>query len=315
MNQVRRVQVIDSHTEGEPTRVVVGGGPDLVGRSLAEMAKDFRSRHDAFRSGVVCEPRGSDAVVGALLLPASKPEAAAGVIFFNNGSTLGMCVHGTIGVVATLAHLGRASAGDLLLETPVGDVTATLHEDGAVTVTNVESFRYKEGVEVQVDGFGAFKGDIAYGGNWFFLVEAPDVEVSPGNLDELERFATAVRHALERMGITGEDGAEIDHIEVFAPPVRTDAHSKNFVLCPGLAYDRSPCGTGTSAKLACLAAAGKLAPGEIWRQESVIGSLFKGTYSTSERGIVPRISGAAYITAEADLLFHPDDPFRNGIPL
>jgi 4-hydroxyproline epimerase len=313
MSSLQRVHVVDSHTGGEPTRVVISGGPDLGDGPLSQRVERFRRQHDAFRSAVVNEPRGSDAMVGAILVPPHDPSCAEGVIFFNNVGYLGMCVHGTIGVAATLAWLGRMGPGEHRLETPVGVVTATLHEEGDVTVENVPSYRHAAGVEVELEEGRRLTGDVAWGGNWFFLTEDHGQALTRDRMDELTRFAWQVRRALSRAGICGAAGAEIDHIELFGSPTAPGAHSKNFVLCPGGAYDRSPCGTGTSAKLACLAAAGELAPGEIWRQESIVGSVFEGSYRPLPPGIVPRLRGAAFVNAEATLILDPRDPFCTGI--
>ncbi len=303
---MHRVQVIDSHTGGEPTRVVVAGGPDLGGGSVAEQLAVFRDRHDRFRSAVVNEPRGSDVVVGALLVPPTDPACAAGVIFFNNVGYLGMCGHGTIGLVVTLAHLGRLAPGEHRIETPVGTIAARLHDDGQVSVRNVPSYRLAQGVRIDVDGHGPVTGDVAWGGNWFFLCDDHGQDVSLANVERLTDFSWRIRRALTRQGITGSGGAEIDHVELFA------GH-RNFVLCPGGAYDRSPCGTGTSAKLACLHADGKLRPGQTWRQESIVGSAFEGTIELAGDTLIPTIKGSAYVTAEATLLLDPRDPFRDGI--
>jgi len=309
----RRVRVIDSHTAGEPTRIVIEGGPDLGPGPLADRLSRFRGQHDAFRSAVVNEPRGSDVLVGGLLCPPNEPSCAAGVIFFNNVGYLGMCGHGTIGLVATLAHLGRISPGEHQIETPVGTVGARLHADGRVTVNNVASYRSAANVEVTVTAYGVVRGDIAWGGNWFFLVQNHGFELALSNVEKLTEFAWAIRCALREQGISGAGGQEIDHVELFGPPHAPDAHSRNFVLCPGKAYDRSPCGTGTSAKLACLHADGKIKEGETWRQESIIGSVFEG--SVHERGgkIYPSITGRAFINAEATLVLDPSDPFCMGI--
>jgi 4-hydroxyproline epimerase len=313
MHEERRVHVIDSHTEGEPTRVVVKGTPKLMSATLPGRVDELRREHDGLRSGIICEPRGNDAIVGAYLFEPTTAEADLEVVFFNNARYLGMCGHGTIGVVSTLAFLKRLDPGEIRLETPVGLVRAMLHEDGRVTVWNVPSYRFRKSVSLGVPGFGKVVGDIAYGGNWFFLLEAEDLELRLSNLEALNAFTTSIRRALGDQGITGEHGEEVDHIELFGPPEREDADSKNFVLCPGLAYDRSPCGTGLSAKLACLAADGKLKPGEVWRQESIIGSLFEGSFELSGKGILPSITGRAWITGESVLIFPKDDPFREGI--
>jgi 4-hydroxyproline epimerase len=313
---VPRLRVIDSHTEGEPTRVVVEGGPDLGPGSVAEKARRLREEHDWLRASVCNEPRGHEAMVGALLVEPHEPDCCCGVIFFNNVSTLNMCIHGTIGLAVTLAHLGRIGTGEHRIDTPVGVVVARLHDDGTVTVANVPSYRHAAGVEVEVSGWGTVTGDISWGGNWFFLIEDQGPAVTFSNLEALTAFTRAVREALEARGITGADGMEIDHIESFGPPsdpARSD--SRNFVLCPGKAYDRSPCGTGTSAKLASLHAAGKLAPGEVWRQAGILDTVFSGCVELLPDGkVLPRVSGRAWITGESDYLFDPADPFRHGIP-
>ncbi|QEH35138.1 4-hydroxyproline epimerase [Aquisphaera giovannonii] len=310
-----RVQVIDSHTGGEPTRVVTSGGPDLGGGPLSARREAFRERFDRFRSAVVNEPRGSDVVVGAMLVEPHEPGCVAGVIFFNNVGVLGMCGHGTIGVAVTLAHMGKIGPGSYRLDTPVGVVGFEYRGGARVSIENVPSYRLKAGVAVDVPGVGPITGDVAWGGNWFFLTPAADLELKLGSAEGLLRRTTLIRRALEEGGVTGAGGAEIDHVELFGPPEDPANHARNYVLCPGGAYDRSPCGTGTSAKLACLAAEGKLDEGQAWRQESVIGSVFEGTYRRAEGGgrIIPTITGEAYVTAEATLLFDPADPFREGI--
>ncbi|MFI8983124.1 4-hydroxyproline epimerase [Ectopseudomonas khazarica] len=311
---MKRIEVIDSHTGGEPTRLIISGFPDLGSGSMAERRQRLASQHDQWRATSVLEPRGSDVLVGALLCTPVDPQACAGVIFFNNTGYLGMCGHGTIGLVASLAHLGRIGPGVHKIETPVGTVEATLHEDRSVSVRNVPAYRYRKAVTLGVPGQGDVTGDIAWGGNWFFLISDHGLRVAGDNLEALTRYSAAVQQALEDQGIRGEDGGLIDHIELFADDAEAD--SRNFVLCPGKAYDRSPCGTGTSAKLACLAADGKLQPGTTWRQASVIGSQFEGRYETAEGGrIIPTIRGRANVSAEATLLIEDDDPFAWGIVL
>jgi 4-hydroxyproline epimerase len=307
---MKQVSVIDSHTGGEPTRVVIAGGPDLGGGTVAERLKIFREQHDNFRSAVVNEPRGSDVMVGALLTEPSDKSCVCGVIFFNNVGVLGMCGHGTIGLVVTLAHLGKLKSGDHKIETPVGIVTATLHENGEVSVANVPSYRKAKSVSVDVPGIGKISGDIAWGGNWFFLVGEHGRELSLANVEALNDFTWRIRQAVNAQGFP-----EVDHVELFGPP-RNGGDSRNFVLCPGKAYDRSPCGTGTSAKLACLAADGKLAEGESWVQESILGSQFTGKFRWLDRArgeILPIITGTAHISAESTLLLDEADPFCWGI--
>lgn len=312
---MRRIQVLDSHTGGEPTRLVLSGGPYLGGGSLAEQRERFRQEHDAFRRALACEPRGSEAMVGALLLPPSQPNFLCGVIFFNNVGYLGMCGHGTIGLVSSLAYLGRITAGSYAIETPVGVVQTELHPDGLVSVHNVAAYRYLKEVTVQVEGYGAVSGDVAWGGNWFFLTEQSPYPIHSQNIEALTHYAWKVREALSEAGIRGQAGAEIDHIELVSPSPTPGLSARNFVLCPGKAFDRSPCGTGTSAKLACLAQDGKLAPGEVWRQESVIGSVFMASYRQDAQGnIWPTISGRAHPTAESTLLIDPTDALAWGLP-
>ena len=308
------MRVIDSHTEGEPTRLIVSGGPDLGSGPLDERRARFAAEFDNVRSFAVNEPRGSDAVVGALLCEPVDPACAAGLIFFNNVGYLGMCGHGTIGAAVTLAHMGRIGPGTHRFETPVGEVTVELLGRNEVEIENVPSWRYSKDVAVAVDGLGTVVGDIAWGGNWFFLVGISPLSLAMANIQDLTRAADAVARALETAGITGADGAKIDHVEFFGPPRDPAADSRNFALCPGGAYDRSPCGTGTSAKLACLAADGKLGPGETWIQESIVGSRFAAQYRPGPEGrIVPRIRGRAYVVAEAALLRDPEDPFADGM--
>lgn len=312
-SRIRRIKVIDSHTGGEPTRVVINGGPDLGNGPLPDRVERFRNEYDAFRCAVVHEPRGSDAVVGALLCTPVDDSCVTGVIFFNSVSYLGMCGHGTIGVVATLAYLKRIGVGSHRIETPVGVVVAHLDEEGQVEVANVPSYRLATNVTIETPGFGPVTGDVAWGGNWFFLVKEHSEELALENLDRLMEFTLAVRESLARAGITGRDGHEIDHVELFAPSKLVGVNSKNFVLCPGKAYDRSPCGTGTSAKLACLVADGKLKEGQVWRQESIVGSVFEGRVKVIDDVVHPRIKGSAFITAESDLILDERDPFATGI--
>jgi 4-hydroxyproline epimerase len=312
-NNLHRVRVVDSHTGGEPTRVVVSGGPDLGVGALSERLERFRNQHDCFRSAVVNEPRGSDVMVGALLCKPVDPSCSAGVIFFNNVGYLGMCGHGTMGLVATLAYLERIAAGEHRIETPVGTVVAALRESSEVTVHNVASYRLAANVEVDVPAYGKVTGDIAWGGNWFYLVREHALELTLSNIEALTNFTWAIRQTLRANGITGTGGQEIDHVELFGPPRIAKADSRNFVLCPGKAYDRSPCGTGTSAKLACLYADGKLREGQTWRQESIIGSVFEGTVKVRDGRVYPSIKGSAFVNAEGELVLDPRDPFSMGI--
>lgn len=322
-----RLGIVDSHTAGEPTRCVLSGGPYLGSGPLSQRLEKFRHDHDFYRRAILCEPRGSDVLVGALLLEASDPASAAGVIFFNNAGYLGMCGHGMIGVTATLAFLGRIAPGKHILETPVGLVHAHVHSANRATIRNVPAYRYHASVAVQVPGYGEVIGDVAWGGNWFFLVRehsfAIASDLSARHVDALTEFAWNIRKALNAARVTGANHAEIDHIELFAAAHEPTNNSRNFVLCPGKTYDRSPCGTGTSAKMACLAADGLLEPGEPWHQEGILGTVFEGSFEFERDGptskgvgcrIIPSITGSAHVTAESTLIFDSADPFRLGIP-
>jgi 4-hydroxyproline epimerase len=310
MTTIRRIRIVDSHTAGEPTRVVLEGGPDLGSGPLVERIARFQEQHDRFRHAIINEPRGSDVLVGALLVMPVDKTCTAGVIFFNNVGYLGMCGHGTIGVISTLAYLGRIHTGVHRLETSagVGGGPQKPQRDGTVAVTNVPSYRIAKDVECQVPGIGAIRGDVAWGGNAFYLVGDHGQELSVHNVRKLTDFACHLRREINARGYP-----QVDHIELFGPPVSSNAHSRNFVLCPGGAYDRSPCGTGTSAKLACLAADGLLKEAEKWVQESIIGSTFRASYQRCSGGILPTIYGVAYVTGEATLLLDERDPFCWGI--
>lgn len=314
---IQRIRVIDSHTAGEPTRVVVGGVPEPDGATMAEKRETFRKHYDWLRTAAVCEPRGHEAMVGALLCKPTRDDCVAGVIFFNNVGVLNGCLHGTMGVAVTLVHLGLIGEGEHRIETPVGPVTISVSEGGAVTVRNIRSYRALHQVSVDVPGYGRVTGDVAWGGNWFFLTNAPEgINVNFHNLEALTDFAWAVRLVLPSAGITGDNGGEVDHVEIFGPPGDTStSDSRNFVLCPGKAYDRSPCGTGTSAKLACLHADGKLLPGQPWRQAGILDTVFTGSVEPhADGGVIPTVTGTAFITMEAELLIDPAAPFAFGIP-
>ncbi|EMI22637.1 proline racemase [Rhodopirellula maiorica SM1] len=311
---MNKIGFVDAHTEGEPTRIIVDGGPDIGNGTLQQRVACFAEHADDFRQCVIQEPRGWDAVVGALLCEPTDPNCAAGVIFFNNIGYLGMCGHGAVGVAVALHYLGKIGLGKNRLETPVGTIEIDLLSPNQAAIQNVPSYRLHHNVQIDVDGIGTVVGDVAWGGNWFFLIGESPADLILDNVDALRSAAGRVRNALRSNGITGANGAEIDHVEFFGPPHAADADSRNFVYCPGGQYDRSPCGTGTSAKLACLAADGKLQPGENWIQESIIGSRFTANYvRIDEHNVVPTIVGNAYICSEGNLIRQPLDPFANGI--
>ena len=312
-SSLRMMRVVDSHTAGQPTRVVVDGGPHLGDGTMKERLERFRTSHDRFRSIVVGEPRGSDALVGALLCTPTDPTCTTGVIFFDSSGYLGMCGHGIIGLIATLEYLGLIKGmGSHRIETPVGIVTAALHAAGDVSIQNVASFRHRRDVAINVNS-SRFTGDVAWGGNWFFLVNDHREDLSFGRVERLTEVTRSIRDALNRDGITGANGEQIDSIALFGPPLRRDARSRNFVLRFGKAYGRSPCGTGMSAKLACMFEDGKLAEKENWRQESIVGTVFDGSVDVVDGAIRPTVRGSAYVTAEATLIIDERDPLSWGI--
>jgi len=305
------LRVVDSHTEGEPTRVIVDGWPQPTGDTMSERRDDLRRNADRLRRGVVCEPRGHAAIVGALLTPPVTPGAQAGIVFFNNETYLGMCGHGLIGVVRTLQHLGRLSPGVARFDTPVGPVSAELNDDGSVTIENVAAKAHALDVAIDVPGCGRVVGDVAYGGNWFFITHV-QAKLDTSNVDELLRLTRAMQSAIDAQRPAG--GAPIDHIELSGAPHDPESDARNFVLCSGGEYDRSPCGTGTSAVMAALHRRGSLAFEQPWRQESITGGRFTGWLTPGDDGeLIPHIRGRAFITGASTLRFDPADPFRFGI--
>ena len=340
---MKRIPFLDSHTGGEPTRLITSLPFDLGTGSVADKLSTLKKNHDDLRRTVLNEPRGSDVLVGAYLVPPADPTCQFGVIYFNNVGYLGMCGHGTIGLIASLAYLGKVQPGVIRVETPVGVVEATLHpmslrgasdskrrsnlpinEEVAsgkerprndmypnrVSVKNIPAYRHLTHIPVTVDD-KTIHGDVAYGGNWFFLCHDHGLEVNMQNLEALTEFSWRIREQFTANGITGTNGAEVDHVELFASTPEAD--SKSFVLCPGKAYDRSPCGTGTSAKLACLYGDGKLQVGQTWKQQSVVGSIFEGSVQLDGDKIIPTITGEAWVMSEGTILVDERDPFANGI--
>ncbi|MEE2883652.1 MAG: proline racemase family protein [Planctomycetota bacterium] len=308
-----KIRYIDTHTAGEPTRVVVDGFPHLDGESIAERRDALIRDHDDLRAGIVREPRGHEAMVAALLLESSVKECAAGVIFFNNVGALGMCGHGAIGVVKALHQLGKIDTGSCKLETPAGIIESTLHPDGEISIRNVRSYRFAADVSLTINSGTEITGDVAWGGNWFFIAESPGISIEPARIDELIELCCEIRRALQSAGVTGASGAPIDHIELHESLEEEDAGVRCFVLCPGKEWDRSPCGTGTSATLACLHARGQLAEGDSWTQVGPLGTRFSSSYIADGTAIYPTIRGNAYISGEGWLHFDEDDPFRYGI--
>jgi 4-hydroxyproline epimerase len=307
------LSVVDSHTEGEPTRVVVDGWPMLDAATMAERQADLHRRFDHLRRAVVGEPRGHDAVMGALLTPPAEPGSAAGVIFFDSVGQIGMCGHGLIGVVRTLEHLGRLGPGRVRIDTPVGTVKADLAADGSVTIEIGPVRCLARDVPVEVPGLGRVVGDVAWGGYWFFLTRLPGVALELANVAELKDKALRIQKALQESGVAGDGGAKVDHVQLFGPGKRKDADGRNFVLFPGGSWDRSPCGTATAARMAALSARGLLRPGQPWRQESITGTLFTGWLTRDHELLIPHIRGRAFVTGRGTLFFDPEDELRGGL--
>lgn len=308
------MHVVDSHTGGMPTRVILDGGPDLGSGSLARRAHRLASEHEAFFKSILLEPRGQPGMVGALLVEAETPDCEIGVIYFDADAVLGMCGHGTIGLAVTLAYLDRITPGTHKFETPAGVISVDLLDANTARVTNVESRRVQASVTVEVAGHGSVTGDLAYGGNWFFIVDPSPIPVVTENIRALTDLTIAIREACIAQGVTGENAENVDHVILQGVSGSENIHSRNFVLCPDNQYDRSPCGTGSSARLACLAASGVLGPGEEIVQESVIGSSYRLSYQPGRNGTVsPSLEGQAFVMAEGKLLFAREDPFRAGI--
>jgi proline racemase len=298
------IEVVDSHTGGEPTRVVTDGFPRLFGETLHDRGADLASRHRRLATAIVDEPRGNDPMVGALLTEPQDARCVTGVIFFDRSLVLGMCGHGMIGLVETLRQLGRIGPGEHLVETPVGVVSVVLGADGRVSVDNVVSRRLEHGIAVDVPSLGRVTGDIVYGGNTFFLVGAPAIDLDRPR-PELLAVAVDVMRSIHAAGY-----GDVDHVELFGPPTSPSANSRNFVLCPSGTYDRSPCGTGTSAKVAALAVDGELDEGATWVQQSITGSEFAVRYRWHDRAagaVIPTVTGSATVTGQARLLIAPGE--------
>ncbi len=308
------IHYTDLHTEGEPTRVITSGFPDLGTGSILQRSEMMTKNFSDLCSGIVREPRGHEAMVAALLLEPADKSCDHGVIFFNNVGSLGMCGHGTMGVVRALRDQGFMGSDTVTFETPAGNVDAAIDEAGRISVVNVESYCYRRQVEVELSSGQKVIGDIAWGGNWFFLTGSNgwplDVRESPILID----FASEIRVALESNGICGEGGAPIDHVELHESLQGGQQGVRSFVMCPGMEWDRSPCGTGASATVASMADQQLISPGETWIQESILGGRFEVTYELGERGIIPTISGRAWPCSRGELIFEEDDPFRSGFP-
>jgi 4-hydroxyproline epimerase len=309
MSDISLVKILDSHAGGAPTRLMLSGGPELGAGPLAERAKVFQEKHDRFRRATVGEPRGSDAVMGALLVEPHDKGCQAGLIFFSNAGYPSLSAHGIIGSVVSLAHLGRIKPGPVKLDTPAGPVSAVLGAGGEVSFENVPAYRREKDLPLYLPGVGDVNVDLAYGGAWFCLIEQHDQRLALDNLPQLTDYCARIRQAVSDSGFP-----EIDHVALFGPGTQAGANSRDFVLGPGKTYERSPSGAATSARLACLAADGKLAAGAEWVQEGILGSVLRAKYRKQGDKIIPTITGHGYIMGEGTLLLDPADPFAWGTP-
>ncbi len=321
---------IDGHTCGNPVRLVAGGGPLLQGASMIEKRAHFLAEFDWIRTGLMFEPRGHDMMSGSILYPPTRPDCDIAILFIETSGCLPMCGHGTIGTVTMAIENGLVTPktpGVLKLDTPAGVVTAEYEQDGAhvqsVRITNIASFLHAEGLAIDCPGLGRLSVDVAYGGNFYAIVDAQPgyrdmADFSAGQLVEL---SPRLRRALnERYDFVHPERPEIrglSHILWTGAPTRPEAHARNAVFYGDKAIDRSPCGTGTSARMAQWAAKGRLKPGDAFVHESIIGSLFRGrvevaTHVGDKPAIIPSISGWARMTGYNTIFIDDRDPYAHG---
>jgi 4-hydroxyproline epimerase len=321
---------IDGHTCGNPVRVVAGGGPALQGSTMLERRAHFLAEFDWIRTGLMFEPRGHDIMSGSILYPPTREDCDVAILFIETSGCLPMCGHGTIGTVSTMIEHGLVTPktpGTLRLDTPAGLVIANYRQEGAyveeVRLTNVPAYLHAEGLTAEVPGLGEVVVDVAYGGNFYAIVDpqaaiADMAEVSAG---DLLRYSPVLRRALnEKYEFRHPEKPEINglsHILWTGKPTRDGATARNAVFYGDKAIDRSPCGTGTSARMAQWAAQGRLKTGDEFVHESIIGSLFKGrveaaTTVGSKQAIVPSIAGWARVTGLNTIFINDRDPFAHG---
>jgi 4-hydroxyproline epimerase len=310
--------VVDSHTIGEPTRLVLDdafvAGLDLGTGSVFSRREVFRSRYDDVRRALVTDPRGVEAMVGVILVPPADPTCDLGAFYFNRVGYLDMCGHATIGLAVSLGHTGRITPGPFRMETPAGVVGVEWHGGSDASFQSVTPRRIHRGLSIRCPDGSIVTGDVATSGLWFFICRDHGLPVVPEAIPQLLERSWAIRRSLGAAGVTGDTGEVIDHIVLMGPPLDPANSARNFVLCPDGAFDRSPCGTATSALVGCLHEDVQLAEGAVWRQESILGGLYEASVRTQAGVLVPTVRGRAWITAEATLQFSADDPYRAGLP-
>jgi len=330
----RYIHAIDSHTMGEPTRVVVGGVPNIPGKTLPEKKAYLEKNMDYLRKAIMHEPRGHNDMFGSILVQPVSDEADIGIIFMDGGGYLNMCGHGTIGASTIAVETGMVPKvepyTELTLEAPAGlvKVRATV-ENGKVkeiTFRNVPAFLYKQDVKINVPEIGEITLDISFGGSFFAIVDAKQlgVKIVPENATKLKDIGLKIRDIvnkeIEIQHPTLEHIKTVDLVEIYDEPTNPEATLKNVVIFGEGQVDRSPCGTGTSAKLATLYAKGKIKEGELFVYESIIGTMFKGrVVGTTKVGdfdaVIPEITGSAYITGFNTFVIDEDDPMKYGFSL
>lgn len=333
MRSVRNIYTVESHTMGEPLRLVVGGFPNLVGKTIPEKREYFIEHYDHLRKAIMLEPRGHKDMFGAILTQSTMPEADIGVIFMHGEGFHNMCGHGTIATNTILVETGMVEVQEpvttIKMEAPAGLVTVHVNvEQGrakSVSFENVPAFLYKEGAEVDVPGYGKLKIDISFGGSFFAIIDAKQlgIDICPENSSKLVDAGMAIIHAAnEQIKV---QHPELEHIktidlcEIYGPAKSEDADMQNITVFDGQ-IDRSPCGTGTSAKVATLWAKGELKIGEEFVYESVINTKFIGkalreTQVGPYKAIIPEITGSAYITGHSQFFIDENDPVKYGFSL
>ncbi|MCX7884843.1 MAG: proline racemase [Caloramator sp.] len=334
MKAIRTINAVDSHTMGEPTRIVIGGVPVIPGKTMPEKKAYLEKNLDHIRTAIMHEPRGHKDMFGSIITQPTKEEADLGIIFMDGGGYLNMCGHGSIGALTVAVELGMVPVKepytDVVLEAPAGLVKGKVKvEDGKakeVSIVNVPSFLYKQDVEVDVPEVGKLTIDISFGGSFFALVKSSDIaiDICTSNAQKLcdvgMKILKAVNEQVKVQHPVLEHIKSVDLVEIYGPAKNPKATLQNVVVFGQGQVDRSPCGTGTSAKLATLYAKGQLKINEEFIYESITGTMFKGrvleeTKVGDYKAIIPEITGSAYITGFNQFIIDPEDPLKYGFTL